>query len=559
MSFIEDMFVESSTMTSPAGGLAACLSGCRAQSVSDGASTCDPVCFGKCADKIGNFEGESDCWTPTWEEIEEGGKLSEGFFGAIQLFGLMAGYGFVLVNAATLIGDGAELLLLVPSMATIVGTLVLPVLGAVPDGAIVFFSGLGPSAQEDLAVGMGALAGSTIMLLTIPWFLSIYAGRVDIVDGMCRYKPPKGQKKLSSGTPASACGISTDDSVAASAKLMLLTCLPYAIIQVPAFLFSKGHLADLHPNNTHHTGDIDHESDFAFVGLIICIALFFGCCIYFVKHGGSKESQNAVEMLKGKQQKLALEERSMNFTGLFRDEILNALNGGGISAASTQNGGGEGGMGASLLDNAAVSTMSAGANQSDHTKPHRITPSHIEKFLKPIFSKYDADSSGETDVHELRQLFRDLGEEVSEAVLQAIIQKYDADNNGLISFEEFVAVMIGYAKGEMPLAASGGTTNRTSPVQSTAEPGENTVIEAPGADESVEDEESDEEEEIPEDLAHLSPEEQQARIKKRALGKMALGTLLVLTFADPMCGCLSALGERTVSGLQRKNTVHVFV
>jgi hypothetical protein len=29
-------------------------------------------------------------------------------------------------------------------------------------------------------VGVGALAGSTIMLLTIPWFLSILGGRVDL-------------------------------------------------------------------------------------------------------------------------------------------------------------------------------------------------------------------------------------------------------------------------------------------------------------------------------------------------------------------------------------------
>lgn len=33
-----------------------------------------------------------------------------------------------------MIGDGAELLLLVPSLAGLVGSCVLPVLGAVPDG-----------------------------------------------------------------------------------------------------------------------------------------------------------------------------------------------------------------------------------------------------------------------------------------------------------------------------------------------------------------------------------------------------------------------------------------
>lgn len=61
----------------------------------------------------------------------------------------------------------------------IVGSVVLPILGAVPDGAIVLFSGLGSNAKSQVAVGVGALAGSTIMLLTLPWFLSVLAGRVD--------------------------------------------------------------------------------------------------------------------------------------------------------------------------------------------------------------------------------------------------------------------------------------------------------------------------------------------------------------------------------------------
>ena len=65
-----------------------------------------------------------------------------------------------------MISDGSELLLLIPSVAGLVGSVVLPVLGAVPDGAIVLFSGIGPDAQEQLTIGIGALAGSTIMLLT---------------------------------------------------------------------------------------------------------------------------------------------------------------------------------------------------------------------------------------------------------------------------------------------------------------------------------------------------------------------------------------------------------
>ena len=47
---------------------------------------------------------------------------------------------------------GSELLMLIPSLKGIVGPVVLPILGAVPDGAIVIFSGLGPiaAAQEQV-------------------------------------------------------------------------------------------------------------------------------------------------------------------------------------------------------------------------------------------------------------------------------------------------------------------------------------------------------------------------------------------------------------------------
>ena len=95
-----------------------------------------------------------------------------GNSGLVYLF---FSYGAFLFYASNLISSGSELLLLVPSLAGLVGSCVLPVLGAVPDGAIMLFSGMGPidEVQETLSVGVGALAGSTIMLLTIPWAMAI--------------------------------------------------------------------------------------------------------------------------------------------------------------------------------------------------------------------------------------------------------------------------------------------------------------------------------------------------------------------------------------------------
>lgn len=56
-------------------------------------------------------------------------------WGLIQVLSLAGAYGYVLYLASQMLSDGSELLLLVPSIAGVVGSIVLPILGAVPDGA----------------------------------------------------------------------------------------------------------------------------------------------------------------------------------------------------------------------------------------------------------------------------------------------------------------------------------------------------------------------------------------------------------------------------------------
>lgn len=55
--------------------------------------------------------------------------LPEDGYGFVQLLTLMAAYGYMLFVASNLIADGSELLLLVPSLAGLVGSCVLPILG----------------------------------------------------------------------------------------------------------------------------------------------------------------------------------------------------------------------------------------------------------------------------------------------------------------------------------------------------------------------------------------------------------------------------------------------
>ncbi|ACI64854.1 EF containing protein [Thalassiosira pseudonana CCMP1335] len=104
------------------------------------------------------------------------------------------------------------------------------------------FSGLGDveKAQETLSVGVGALAGSTIMLLTVPWAMSVYYGRVDF-SGQNLEPNYKGNPKLhETGTCSSlsATGVALTPEIHHGAKMMMLTTIPYFLIQVPAFFIT---------------------------------------------------------------------------------------------------------------------------------------------------------------------------------------------------------------------------------------------------------------------------------------------------------------------------------
>merc|ERR1719210_308864 len=147
----------------------------------------------------------------------------------MQLLFLTCIYGVILYQSSNLIAGGSELLLLFPSVAGIVGSVVLPILGAVPDGVMVLFSGLGPDAQSQVSVGVGALAGSTVMLLTLPWFLAIMSGSVPIKDGKAKYGK-------SGENITGLAGVQYQAELPKSAKIMMGTTILYLVVQIPAYL-----------------------------------------------------------------------------------------------------------------------------------------------------------------------------------------------------------------------------------------------------------------------------------------------------------------------------------
>ena len=149
-------------------------------------------------------------------------------------------YGCGLLQAAQLISDGSELLLEVLSPG-LVGGLLLPILGAVPDAAVIVASGLGATkeeAQEQVSIGMGTLAGSTVMLLTIAWGGSLWVGRCDLDD----FTGKAMQKSMSHGfgSSFSRTGVTVDTDTGLNAKIMIASCLVFVIPQCAALLGDKG-------------------------------------------------------------------------------------------------------------------------------------------------------------------------------------------------------------------------------------------------------------------------------------------------------------------------------
>lgn len=170
-------------------------------------------------------------------------------------------------TGAKLIADGSELLLEILDPG-IIGGLLLPVLGALPDSAIVLVSGaVGSSAeaQDQLNVGVGTLAGSTIMLLTIPWAVGLWLARTDVrhgesVDGV-----------LTKGWHLTETGATVDNDTPTNAKIMLGTSVSYLIVQLVAFKYV------VDPDKGRSV-----EKWCAFVGMLVCLLCLIAYCAYQV-------------------------------------------------------------------------------------------------------------------------------------------------------------------------------------------------------------------------------------------------------------------------------------
>ncbi|XP_022874790.1 sodium/calcium exchanger NCL [Olea europaea var. sylvestris] len=170
-------------------------------------------------------------------------------------------YGYLMFLAATYLSAGSELLLQILGPG-IVGGLFLPILGALPDAMLILVSGLSGStetAQSQVSVGMGLLAGSTVMLLTLVWGTCIVVGKCDLQNNVAiDLQDTKGFSLIGSG-------ISTDIRTSYAGIIMAISVIPFIVVQIPLILHSH--------SGRHLT---------VLIALILSVSLLIVYCLYQV-------------------------------------------------------------------------------------------------------------------------------------------------------------------------------------------------------------------------------------------------------------------------------------
>ena len=120
----------------------------------------------------------------------------------------------------------------------------------------------------------------------------------------------------------------------------------------------------------------------------------------------------------------------------------------------------------------------------------------------------------------MKLFFRDLKEDISEVEVNSLFAIYDVDGNGVISFDEFIDVCYSLIR-----------SDRT--IKTNLDPEGSLLLHdfTEGAVGALKESGDDEDEEVPHDIAHLPPIEQQKAIKRKAFTMLFFGTLLVLVFS----------------------------
>lgn len=98
---------------------------------------------------------------------------------------------------------------------------------------MVLFAGLGDNPQKTAGVGIGTLAGSSIMLLTINWAVVLLGGRVDLDEnGNPDYKS---DERLTRHWSLTSTGTANGSKIREGGFHLVYSIIPFTLIQCFSF------------------------------------------------------------------------------------------------------------------------------------------------------------------------------------------------------------------------------------------------------------------------------------------------------------------------------------
>jgi Ca2+-binding EF-hand superfamily protein len=71
----------------------------------------------------------------------------------------------------------------------------------------------------------------------------------------------------------------------------------------------------------------------------------------------------------------------------------------------------------------------------------RISEKDSKDDIRKVFNLFDDEKTGYISIKNLRRVAKELGETIEDTDLQEMIERADADNDGLVSEEEFYSIM----------------------------------------------------------------------------------------------------------------------
>lgn len=158
-------------------------------------------------------------------------------------------------------------------------------------------------------------------------------------------------------------------------------------------------------------------------------------------------------------------------------------------------------------------------------------PSNLKAKIESLFAKYAKFSQrhNKIAVADMNCLVRKLGLQATEAEIDAYCQDVDANKDRELNKAEFMDFFKKMMAIKRETRADTMASLESAPVSDAAD--------------DDDDDADEDEEELPEEFQNLPPDEQRRKILMSAGQQMAMGTILVLIFSDPMVDVLSKIGQ----------------